>query len=161
VHSAGFPILTHFLIKPQTTQGGFNLGGINATGQIADIPGNFGLIDRDTPEDVYTKQSYMDPNDEWTLVFSDEFNTDGRTFYPGDDPYWEAVDLHYWGTVCPFGRAVILRWLISLLYRQNDLEWYDPGQGEPFSNQTCLFDSNFPTSNHPGRRLEDQDRASC
>ena len=30
------------------------------------------------------------------LVFSDEFNRDGRTFYPGDDPYWEAVDLHYW-----------------------------------------------------------------
>lgn len=30
------------------------------------------------------------------LVFSDEFNVDGRTFYPGDDPYWEAVDLHYW-----------------------------------------------------------------
>lgn len=30
------------------------------------------------------------------LVFSDEFNTDGRTFYPGEDPYWEAVDLHYW-----------------------------------------------------------------
>ena len=30
------------------------------------------------------------------LVFSDEFNTDGRTFYPGDDPYWEAADLHYW-----------------------------------------------------------------
>ena len=30
------------------------------------------------------------------LVFSDEFNTDGRTFYPGDDPYWEAEDLHYW-----------------------------------------------------------------
>jgi len=30
------------------------------------------------------------------LVFSDEFNTDGRSFYPGDDPYWEAVDLHYW-----------------------------------------------------------------
>jgi hypothetical protein len=30
------------------------------------------------------------------LVFSDEFNTDGRSFYPGDDPYWEAADLHYW-----------------------------------------------------------------
>ncbi len=30
------------------------------------------------------------------LVFSDEFNTDGRTFYPGDDPYWEAENLHYW-----------------------------------------------------------------
>jgi beta-glucan synthesis-associated protein KRE6 len=30
------------------------------------------------------------------LVFSDEFNTDGRSFYPGDDPYWEAGDMHYW-----------------------------------------------------------------
>lgn len=30
------------------------------------------------------------------LVFSDEFNADGRTFYPGEDPYWEAEDLHYW-----------------------------------------------------------------
>ncbi|TRM60178.1 glycoside hydrolase family 16 protein [Schizophyllum amplum] len=40
------------------------------------------------------------------LIFSDEFNVDGRTFYPGDDPYWEAVDLHYWQT--------------------NNMEWYDP-----------------------------------
>lgn len=40
------------------------------------------------------------------LVFSDEFNTDGRTFYPGDDPFWEAVDLHYWPT--------------------GNTEWYDP-----------------------------------
>jgi len=30
------------------------------------------------------------------LVFSDEFNLDGRTFYPGDDPYWGAENLHYW-----------------------------------------------------------------
>ncbi|KAJ7134394.1 glycoside hydrolase family 16 protein [Mycena epipterygia] len=43
----------------------------------------------------------------YNLIFSDEFNTDGRSFYPGDDPYWEAVDLHYWPT--------------------GDLEWYDPG----------------------------------
>ncbi|KZP18032.1 glycoside hydrolase family 16 protein [Athelia psychrophila] len=33
-------------------------------------------------------------------------NTDGRTFYPGDDPYWEALNLHYWAT--------------------NNMEWYDP-----------------------------------
>src|SRR5215813_12087589 len=85
--------------KSQTTQGGFNLGGINATGQIASMSGNFGLIDLDTPQDAYTKYSYQNPNDEWDLVFSDEFNQDGRTFYPGDDPYWEAVDLHYWQTV--------------------------------------------------------------
>lgn len=76
--------------------GGFNIGGINASGQIAEI-GNFGLIDKDTPQDVYTKTSYIDGST-LELVFSDEFNTDGRTFYPGDDPYWEAVDLHYWQT---------------------------------------------------------------
>jgi beta-glucanase (GH16 family) len=40
------------------------------------------------------------------LVFSDEFNTPGRTFYPGDDPYWTAVDLWYGVT--------------------RDMEWYDP-----------------------------------
>jgi Beta-glucan synthesis-associated protein SKN1/KRE6/Sbg1 len=44
----------------------------------------------------------------YSLVFSDEFETPGRTFWPGDDPYWEAVDLHYWPT--------------------GDLEWYDPQQ---------------------------------
>lgn len=66
----------------------------NATGQVPDI-GNFGLIDKDTPAEMYNMPSYKDGR-EMVLVFSDEFNTDGRTFYPGDDPYWEAVDLHYW-----------------------------------------------------------------
>lgn len=27
--------------------------------------------------------------------FSDEFNTDGRTFYDGDDAYFQAMDLWY------------------------------------------------------------------
>ncbi|KAL0638169.1 beta-glucan synthesis-associated protein [Maublancomyces gigas] len=40
------------------------------------------------------------------LVFSDEFNKDGRSFYENDDPFWQAVDLHYAST--------------------GDLEWYDP-----------------------------------
>lgn len=87
------------------TQGGFNIGGINATGQIPTIAGNFGLIDVDTPKEAFTKTS-MDTGEELQLVFSDEFNVEGRSFYPGDDPYWEAVDLHYWGT--------------------NNMEWYDP-----------------------------------
>ncbi|KAJ1848956.1 hypothetical protein H4S02_006946 [Coemansia sp. RSA 2611] len=43
---------------------------------------------------------------EWKLVFSDEFERDGRTFGPGEDATWEAVDLWYWPT--------------------RDLEWYDP-----------------------------------
>ncbi len=62
--------------------------------QVPDI-GNFGLIDADTPEDAYTFTSWRDGS-EWQLVFSDEFETEGRTFYSGDDPYWEAVDMHYW-----------------------------------------------------------------
>lgn len=57
--------------------------------------GNFGLIDLDTPQEAHTKLSIRDGS-EMLLVFSDEFNVDGRTFYPGDDPYWQAEDLHYW-----------------------------------------------------------------
>ncbi len=72
---------------------GFNLGGINATGQI--MEGRFSLIDKDTPRDVYTKNSPYDGR-ELQLVFSDEFNVDGRTFWPGDDPFWVAEDLWYW-----------------------------------------------------------------
>ncbi|KAG9122163.1 hypothetical protein FRC07_001588 [Ceratobasidium sp. 392] len=102
---AGYPLLSYFMTKPPTTNGGFNIGGVNATGQFPDMIGNFGLIDKDTPTEAYTRKS-IDDGSEWDLVFSDEFNTDGRTFYPGDDPYWEATDLHYWGT--------------------NNLEWYDP-----------------------------------
>ncbi|KAJ6450985.1 beta-glucan synthesis-associated [Mycena vulgaris] len=77
---------------------------VNSTGQVASI-GNFGLIDLDTPADAYTFTSLYDGT-ELQLVFSDEFETEGRTFYEGEDPYWEAVDLHYWQT--------------------NNMEWYDP-----------------------------------
>lgn len=60
------------------------------------MTGNWGLIDRDTPQSAFTVPSYNNPKNELQLVFSDEFNVDGRSFYPGDDPYWEATDLHYW-----------------------------------------------------------------
>ena len=60
--------------------------------------GNFGLIDLDTPQDAYHKDSHRDGSP-MVLVFSDEFNRDGRSFYPGDDPYWEASDLHYWASI--------------------------------------------------------------
>lgn len=43
---------------------------------------------------------------DWDLVFSDEFNAEGPTFYPGMDQFWEAVDIHYAAT--------------------EDLELYDP-----------------------------------
>ncbi|KZT70382.1 glycoside hydrolase family 16 protein [Daedalea quercina L-15889] len=89
-----------------STLGAYNLGGTNASGQVPSIPGNHGLIDEETPKDAYQTTSWYDGKTEMTLVFSDEFNTPGRTFWPGDDPYWEAVNLHYWET--------------------NNLEWYHP-----------------------------------
>ncbi|KAG6850345.1 hypothetical protein H0H93_014618 [Arthromyces matolae] len=100
---AGYPVFSYYTSQhPKVT--GFNLGGINSTGQIPDLPGMPTLIDSQTPQSAYTRVG--SDGKKYNLVFSDEFNTDGRTFYPGDDPYWEAVDLHYWPT--------------------GDLEWYSP-----------------------------------
>ncbi|QRV77885.1 glycoside hydrolase family 16 protein [Ceratobasidium sp. AG-Ba] len=104
---AVYPMLSYFLRTPSSTLGGYNLGGINASGQVPDMLGNRGLVDPDTPKSAYTRTSFID-GQEYDLVFSDEFNVEGRSFYPGDDPYWEAVDMHYWST--------------------NNLEWYDPSQ---------------------------------
>ncbi|KAI0239033.1 beta-glucan synthesis-associated protein [Massospora cicadina] len=55
------------------------------------------LIDPDTPEDSTTITSYL-RKEEWELVYSDEFNADGRKFHPGDDPAWEAMDFWYEAT---------------------------------------------------------------
>lgn len=62
------------------------------------------MVDEDTPETALTRKSMN--GEDWELVFSDEFNAEGRTFYPGMDQFWEGADLHYAAT--------------------RDLEWYDP-----------------------------------
>lgn len=67
---------------------------------------SWAIIDPETPQDALTYPSFNDGGQEYELVFSDEFNIEGRSFYPGDDPYWQAEDLHYWQT--------------------GNLEWYDP-----------------------------------
>lgn len=91
-----YPIAT-FVKRPQYSYlGGYNIGGINASGQVPTLTGNWGLIDADTPQEAYTRTSWADGKTRLRLVFSDEFNLDGRTFYPGDDPYWEAENFHYW-----------------------------------------------------------------
>ncbi|KAJ7606550.1 glycoside hydrolase family 16 protein [Mycena polygramma] len=101
---AGYPLIWHFT-HPDPPIRGFNLGGINGSGQVPVLTNFPPLIDPDTPASAYT---YAGADGKmYNLVFSDEFNVEGRSFYPGDDPYWEAVDLHYWPT--------------------GDLEWYDPG----------------------------------
>ncbi|WVQ75724.1 hypothetical protein IAR50_005354 [Cryptococcus sp. DSM 104548] len=104
---AGWPILSWW----QDTYGsktqaqvGYNLGGINASGQYPDIAGLPKMIDDDTPEWAYTRTG--NDGGEWQLVFSDEFEKDGRTFFEGDDPFFTAMDIHYWAT--------------------GDFEWLDP-----------------------------------
>ncbi|OBA24244.1 beta-glucan synthesis-associated [Metschnikowia bicuspidata var. bicuspidata NRRL YB-4993] len=62
------------------------------------------LIDPDTPSANLTKTTRT--GEEWVLTFSDEFNAEGRTFYDGDDQFFQGVDIHYDAT--------------------KDLEWYDP-----------------------------------
>ncbi|EJF56767.1 beta-glucan synthesis-associated [Dichomitus squalens LYAD-421 SS1] len=82
---------------------------INSTGQVPKTVAEFAmpqLIDPDTPDSAKTRTGF--DNQAYELVFSDEFNVDGRTFYPGDDPFWEAADLWYGST--------------------GDQEWYDPKQ---------------------------------
>lgn len=80
---------------------------------------DFGLIDADTPSDKYSIIS--NSGAKWELVFSDEFEQDGRTFYPGDDPYWEAADFHAWAT--------------------NDMEYYDPRQLTTKDGKLCVSGS--------------------
>jgi beta-glucanase (GH16 family) len=101
---AGYPIITAFRDKRQSTLGAYNIGGVNGTGQRALITNMPTLIDADTPSSAMSRTGF--DGETYTLAFSDEFNKDGRTFQPGDDPYWTAVDIHYWPT--------------------GDLEWYDP-----------------------------------
>ncbi|KDN39383.1 glycoside hydrolase family 16 protein [Tilletiaria anomala UBC 951] len=101
---AGYPILSHFMSTSDFfSKLGIGLGGTNSSGQIPQLPTRL-LVDTSTPDTarVWTnidQQTY-------TLVFSDEFEQEGRTFWPGDDPYWEAVDIWYGAT--------------------GDYEWYSP-----------------------------------
>lgn len=55
-----------------------------------------GLIDPDTPKKYLERTSHDGTKQK--LVFSDEFNTPGRTFYDGDDPFFQAVDIWYGAT---------------------------------------------------------------
>lgn len=96
---AGYPIISFYYGDSNSAganTSGYNLGGINSSGQYPEIPGLPTLIDADTPEWAYSRTGF--DGDEWTLVFSDEFNKEGRTFFEGDDPFWTGMDIHYWPT---------------------------------------------------------------
>ncbi|KAI4102444.1 MAG: hypothetical protein L6R37_004383 [Teloschistes peruensis] len=102
----GYPILTFVQsVAPPEDPCKTNPDCITAAGKVPLLKNvRKGLIDPDTPKTAMTKQAADGTT--LNLVYSDEFNTPGRTFYPGDDPFWTAVDLWYGVT--------------------QDLEWYDP-----------------------------------
>jgi hypothetical protein len=54
---AGYPIIAYY--QRQTLEGnGYNLGGINVTGQVPLLPNLATRIDRDTPQDAYTRTGF-------------------------------------------------------------------------------------------------------
>ncbi|TIB73153.1 hypothetical protein E3Q23_03085 [Wallemia mellicola] len=102
---AGYPLYAYYG-KTNTVSHHGQFAHYNKTGQIPWSMPRRGLIDPDTPMENRTRigtDGHL-----YELVFSDEFNEDGRTFWPGDDPYFEAADMHYWST--------------------RNLEWYSPRQ---------------------------------
>ncbi|KAF9219112.1 beta-glucan synthesis-associated [Gyrodon lividus] len=100
-----YPVLSYFNDRKSTNSiaGNTIVDGSGVPAETFTMPL---LIDPDTPETAKTRTGY--DNEAYTLVFSDEFNTPNRSFWPGDDPFWEAADIWYWST--------------------EDEEWYDPGQ---------------------------------
>jgi len=111
-------LLMVFVVSPVLTHGsyGFSEDGQGRNGSSAGEPLSGSdhpllrnvrgtLVDPDTPKSALTRDSVLGRGN-LKLVFSDEFNKDGRTFYEGDDPFWQALDLYYEAT--------------------HDLAWYDP-----------------------------------
>lgn len=92
------------------------MGGVNASGQVPDIPNLPSLIDMDTPDEIRNSVRTGFNGREYQLVFSDEFNTDGRTFYPGDDPFVSLYFLPFLLHHCVYAHAgiVLLCSFISL-----------------------------------------------
>lgn len=102
----GWPVHTYVSSQKGGNLWGWGLGATNSSGQVPNIANFPSLVDVDTPDEIKNGIRKGFNGRDYELVFSDEFNRDGRTFWPGDDPYWEAVDLHYWQT--------------------RDMEWYHP-----------------------------------
>ncbi|KAE8229325.1 hypothetical protein CF326_g5706 [Tilletia indica] len=130
---AGYPIIYHFeTLASKKSTGSYNLGGTNGTGQVPDL-NIFQIIDKDTPpgatkwqgQSVDANRRSMSIN--YHLVFSDEFNEEGRTFWKGDDPFWEAVDIWYGAT--------------------QDYEWYSPEAINTTNGNLVIMMEETPTNN--------------
>ena len=72
-NSAGYPITTYILdLNASSTL------AATSTSNVTNITSLRGLIDPDTPDDAYTRTGYNDSSKTFKLVFSDEFEKDGR-----------------------------------------------------------------------------------
>lgn len=103
----GYPIITFVQdkVKSATMESSCDLDPDCLRDNVPLLKGiRKGLIDPDTPDSAMTRKDMNGKTQK--LTFSDEFNDPGRTFYPGDDPYWQGMDFWYGVTM--------------------DLEWYDP-----------------------------------
>jgi beta-glucan synthesis-associated protein KRE6 len=54
---AGYPIIAYYQ-RIELEANGYNLGGINVTGQVPFLPNLPTRIDTDTPQDVYTRTGF-------------------------------------------------------------------------------------------------------
>lgn len=94
-----------------------------------------GWVDEMTPHGRRTRRSLFDgtPHE---LVFSDEFETDGRTFADGDDPRWTALEkndytndaLHYYAADAASTRGGRLR--IKTSARNTAFSGFDDASGK-------------------------------
>lgn len=75
---AGYPIIAFYGQKAAPTLGAYNVGGINATGQVPYIKGLPTLIDISTPTTAYNRTGV--DGSPYVLMFSDEFEIEGRTY---------------------------------------------------------------------------------
>ncbi|UZJ57020.1 hypothetical protein CBS101457_006340 [Exobasidium rhododendri] len=123
---AGYPVIYHYLSTADSNKGGYNLGGTNGTGQVASLDTVRGLIDTDTPSSAMTFASTASGKT-YQLQFSDEFEEEGRTFWPGDDQYWEAVDMWYGATL--------------------DYEWYSPENVNTTGGALVITMTDIPSHN--------------
>jgi len=106
-------------------------------------------IDPDTSHDDYTiKPLTKDDRRQYSLIFSDEFNIDGRSFHDGMDPRWTALHkndvtnnpLHYSSHDAVQTQNGSLRITLSL-YPQDDLETMIQGQTESKEFQSGMMQS--------------------
>ncbi|GAC77201.1 hypothetical protein PANT_25d00028 [Moesziomyces antarcticus T-34] len=92
----GYPVIIE--ISKQHSDGTAS-SSLSTTNTYTTFPSEMkrGLIDQQTPQSAYKRTSAVDDS-KWHLVFSDEFNTPGRSFWPGEDPFWEGFHGWYSGT---------------------------------------------------------------